>query len=399
MTEGFKAVEEALKGKKMLGKTVANVDGVRAYRTAKGIRYQAQVRVAGRKAISKSFETREDAKAWRKIELARKPDVIVEQAGPGGMTMPELFAAYIAQRDASPNPLPAGQRMQFARLSAHPVLANLLVSDMDVAKAREYCTARVTGQYSAKVHSSTVMSEFVRISIALQRVGARRNWAQKVNNVLIPFNPLVGAMDILREDGLVSDSNRRKRRPNVDELNRVLDYFRGEQYAKRNCAKLPMGDIVALATINAFRRGEIVRMQWSKLKDGIIALDRKDSDSEGGRRDTLVPVLDMAMEIIARQPRVEGEDRIFPFAADTIGQHWQEACDALGIKDLRFHDLRHEAISTIALVLGQTEAMQISGHKTPKAFMIYVQHDEDAKAISKKASAAIKLKTASLVAV
>jgi integrase len=386
--------------------------GIRRYVTPQGkVRWQAQLRglIKGRRIPSQSFDTEAEAQAYIDEKVVEVPVLVV--AGPGEMTMPQLFDAYIAQCALTPRPLPKGQVYQFNRLAKHPVLKNLLVSEMDASKAYEYCNARVKGlgcdergRQVKPVHSSTVMSEFIRITVALQRVGVDQKWAQKVNNVLIPFNPLVGAMDMLRQKGLVSDSNRRDRRPSKEELNALLGYFRGDAYAKRNVAHIPMADIMAIAAINGFRRGEIVRMQWSKFDSGndgcFIGLDRKDSNSQGGRRDTLVPVIEQARKIIERQRerKLAGDDRIFPYNFDTITQHFEDACAALGIEDLRFHDLRHEAISTLALVLGMTEAMLISGHKTAKAFLVYCQHDEDAKKIAKKASASIKLKTEELLA-
>ncbi len=54
-----------------------------------------------------------------------------------------------------------------------------------------------------------------------------------------------------------------------------------------------------------------------------------------------------AMAIIQRQPRAQGEERIFPYNGKSIGTRWRAACAACGIEDLRFHDLRHEATSRL----------------------------------------------------
>src|SRR5262245_61931210 len=133
------AAEQGPKAKAMVGKTVAFVDGVRAYQTKGGVRFQAIVRRPGKKPYSASFNSREEAKRWRRTELG-KIVAVDEQAGPGEMTMPELFAAYTAQKEAVGKPLPATQVMMFARLSKHEVLRNLRVSEMDLSKAHEYCS-------------------------------------------------------------------------------------------------------------------------------------------------------------------------------------------------------------------------------------------------------------------
>jgi integrase len=155
-----------------------------------------------------------------------------------------------------------------------------------------------------------------------------------------------------------------------------------------------MADIVRVAALNAFRRGELVELRWSALRGNAIMVGRKDMTGEDGKRECLVPLLPAAMEILKRLPRTAGEDRIIPVSGDTLGQRFTDACRAVKIEDLRFHDLRHEAISTISQHVGMSEAMMISGHKTAKHFMRYVNYgEEDAAKISAKL-AGVTLKTA-----
>jgi integrase len=57
-------------------------------------------------------------------------------------------------------------------------------------------------------------------------------------------------------------------------------------------------------------------------------------------------VLPEAMAIIKRQPKI-GADEVFPFNAKTVGALFTRAVAMLGIDDLHFHDLRHEATSRL----------------------------------------------------
>jgi integrase len=41
------------------------------------------------------------------------------------------------------------------------------------------------------------------------------------------------------------------------------------------------------------------------------------------------------------------DERIFPYASTTIGAAFYRATHLLGIPDLHFHDLRHEAVSRL----------------------------------------------------
>ena len=61
--------------------------------------------------------------------------------------------------------------------------------------------------------------------------------------------------------------------------------------------------------------------------------------------DVEVWVTDEGKVLIESMPR--NTDRIFPYNPDTISRLFTEACQILEIKDLHFHDLRHEAISRL----------------------------------------------------
>ena len=52
-----------------------------------------------------------------------------------------------------------------------------------------------------------------------------------------------------------------------------------------------------------------------------------------------------AWAIVERQPRTS--EYIFPFDPKSVGAAFTRACHVLGIEDLRFHDLRHEATSRL----------------------------------------------------
>lgn len=392
--QAVQAVEPP-RGKKMFGKLVVNVNGVRAYKCKDGsVRFQAQVRDAaviardpkGRKAISKSFDTRDEAGQWLDSMRANGEKVLAQAQVPSKMRMAELFAAYVKMCEES-KPLPKEQVFMFNRLSEHPVLKGVLVSEIRLKHAREYCLYRKNVQ---GIHPSTILAEMIRVGVALRRVGLMLEWGQKDGGPA--FNPMAGVMEVLKREGLVAESTERKRRPSGLEMDRLLEYFKN---FKSEGIAIPMADIIRVAALNAFRRGEIVSLKRSDLRaDGsAIACMRKDSSSASGKRECVVPLLPCVLEIIKAQPHVEGEDRIFPYEADTIGQRFADGCDALQIEDLRFHDLRHEAISALSSVLGMAEAMLVSGHKTTRAYLRYLQLEEEARRISQKASS-VRLKTA-----
>ena len=117
--------------------------------------------------------------------------------------------------------------------------------------------------------------------------------------------------------------------------------------------------IVSLALETGMRRGEILSMKWSqfnKAKRAIYLQDTKNGE------DRVVPLSLKAMEILSS---VKNEHIvIFPVSTNAVRLSWERLRRKAGIKDIRFHDLRHEALSRLTEKgLNPIEVAEISGHK------------------------------------
>ena len=85
-----------------------------------------------------------------------------------------------------------------------------------------------------------------------------------------------------------------------------------------------------------------------------------------------VPLSTRAVEILKALPRqLDPATPVFPVSQDNVIRTFRAACNVAGIEGLKFHDLRHEAISRICERLPMHEAMRVSGHKTPSMLMRY----------------------------
>jgi CheY-like chemotaxis protein len=79
-----------------------------------------------------------------------------------------------------------------------------------------------------------------------------------------------------------------------------------------------------------------------------------------------IPLSTRAAEIISALPRpVSPVAPLFPLSRDELIRVFRKASKGAGIHDLRFQDLRHEAISRICERLPMQEAMRIVGYRTP----------------------------------
>ncbi len=145
----------------------------------------------------------------------------------------------------------------------------------------------------------------------------------------------------LRRRKLIQKSRMRDRRLSADEEKTLLAHF-----AKRG-GELPMVDIVLFALATSRRQEEITRLFWRELdkEKGIAWLDDvKNPRHKIGNRKAF-RVLPDAWKIIERQPKVALV--VFPYNPKSIGSAFTNACHFLGIEDLHFHDLRHEATSRL----------------------------------------------------
>lgn len=108
-------------------------------------------------------------------------------------------------------------------------------------------------------------------------------------------------------------------------------------------------DIIEFAILSAKREGEITSLLWSDIDVGTrtaLLRDAKHTRKKAGNH-KLLPLLRDAWNIVDRQPRMAGGDRIFPFNSKSIGTAFSRACIRLAIDDLCFRDLRHEATSRL----------------------------------------------------
>jgi len=108
-----------------------------------------------------------------------------------------------------------------------------------------------------------------------------------------------------------------------------------------------MNDIMDFAIESARRQAEICRLRNAdndaKSRSGVVRDAKHPTDREGNHhRFKYTPE---AWAIVNRQPA--NADFVFPYNPRSVGAAFTRACQVLGIIDLRFHDLRHEATSRL----------------------------------------------------
>lgn len=155
----------------------------------------------------------------------------------------------------------------------------------------------------------------------------------------------------------------RVRRVTEEEREKLLAAAR--EYELSPSSKVPISLVIDFALESAMRLGEIAGIDWAHVDFERRTVFLRDTKNGSCRN---VPLKPSAVEIlIKRSPASHGS--VWGADSESIRTAWNRVVRRSKVPNLRFHDLRHEAISQLiesADVYGLSlpEIMYISGHKT-----------------------------------
>ena len=183
------------------------------------------------------------------------------------------------------------------------------------------------------------------------------------------------AQKVCKRMGLIGKSKKRDRRPTMDELNAFMALF--ERKSRHRPKSIPMHRVLAFAIFSTRREDEICRITWDDYepehKRVMVRAMKHPGDKEAN--DTWTELPDPACAIIDAMPRVS--DRIFPYNHKSVGAAFTRAHKHLEIKDLRFHDMRHEGTSRLfEMGYNIPQAAGVTGHRSWTSLKRYNQMKE-----------------------
>lgn len=209
--------------------------------------------------------------------------------------------------------------------------------------------ARTGGQFGGKSLGRKVVGETVRKEMSL--LGRVINIAIREWGLYLPAgNPI-------KTVKLPAPSRPRDRRLTQLELDLLL------AEAKRSRSKV-LATAMELAIETAMRRSELVSLRWEDI-DLEQRVAKLHISKNGDPRD--VPLSSRAVEVLRTLPRpARGGSVLENIRCDSITQSFERVCRRVGIKDMRWHDLRHEATSRLVEKLGGdiVSVSAVTGHKT-----------------------------------
>ncbi|WHS95355.1 site-specific integrase [Sinorhizobium kummerowiae] len=318
----------------------------------RGDKWQVQIRRQGFPPISRSFHTKSDAAEWArywesKADRAELPDnrKVLDTISLADLVKRYRDEVVIAKR---------GREIETIILNAflkEPICRKKLsaLSSEDFTAYRDKRLEVISGKSLSRQLSP--LSNMFNV--------AKQEWG-----IPIKSNPLAKLRIGTKE-------SKRERRLRANELAKLVHAAR----KTRNPLILP---IVLFALETAMRRGEILSMRWHH-----IDLDRRSvviPETKNGYPRT-IPLTSKAM--VTLQGIKRDSERVFPIQPNALRLSWTRLTHRASIKDLHFHDLRHEAISRFfEMGLTVPEVASISGHRDIRMLMRYAH--ADAERLAKK---------------
>ena len=181
------------------------------------------------------------------------------------------------------------------------------------------------------------------------------------------------AVPILIEMKLLGKSQKRTRRPTKNELEKLTAALTERQ--NKQGSHIPYVDILNFSILTCMRIGEVCSIKWEDLNEKhktIIVRDRKDPRKKEGNH-MIVPLLAGSFDLVKKQKK--SDDRVFPYNSRSVTAGFQRERMAIGITDLRYHDLRREGASRL-FEQGYSieEVAQVTGHRNLNVlWQVYTQ--------------------------
>ena len=313
-------------------------------------KWQVQIRIKDKPAISKTFPTKELARAWA---ITKERQLLSSDSFELPTPSAPLKEILLRYKDEI-TPYKKSSYSETYRISAllKSKIASLntdSISKEDVAKHRDLRLRLVS--------KSTVRRELVLLRHILNV--ATHEWG---------YRSLCGLFDNIKFPKEAHHRVRRVSKDEIDAMWHALANQRNKNYLKA----------AQLALETGMRRSEILQLKVDDLQHDVIEL--KESKSGHPR---LVPLTARSREILMDSLSKDKDELIFKIKPNALRLAWERARVKAGVNDLRFHDLRHEAISRMLEDgLSVAEVAAVSGHRDYRTLFKYAHLDM--KRITKK---------------
>ena len=254
-----------------------------------------------------------------------------------------------------------------------------------------YYLVYYTSQHKGKRHEITRINNFKKLSFAHKQIHNvltvdLQNWLNslaermkpgsvlRVANIMSAILTKAVKHDLIAKNPMrnvvrPSKPKPRERRISQHEIDLILTSLDYTEATKPNCNNHELAIVFLLALTTAMRQGEIWGLKWDDINFKQRYLTLHDTKN-GSRRH--VPLSKRAIELLLKLRHRDIDSNKVIVHSQTVAQcKFRKICLENDIKDLRFHDTRHEAITNIAQKLAILDLARMIGHKDINSLMIY----------------------------
>ena len=301
-------------------------------------KFQAQVRREGVSPVSKTFSKKKDAIVWVRGLEARIDAGETHVVAPKAITLGDLLKRY--SEEITPHKKGRDPELRRLKRLLRDNISSTPLSKLSGPKLVTFRDRRMGDGIRAAQYDLVLIRHCLNI--------ARKEWG-----VSLPSNPV---NDIRVPNGI----RHRERRLEEGEYEKL-------KVAAESCRNLLLWPVIKFALATAMRRSEILSLEWSHIDLGAGIATLPNTKNGKQRR---VPLSPSALEILKQLPHKA--DQAFRTTDYAIRQGWDRLVRRAGIENLKFHDLRHEAISLLfEHGLNLPEVSLISGHRDPRMLFRY----------------------------
>jgi integrase len=307
-------------------------------------KWGVKIRRSFHKPINKTFISKQDAQRWsRETERLIEIGQFVDTSEANKTTLKQLLERY--EREVSSKKRTRSDKYLIKNIMQHDLVDKVLshVSSSGIAEFRDKRLQTVSG--------SSVNRELSILSDCINK--AINEWGCYIRE-----NPV--------KVGLRCKENpSRTRRLMTGEYEKLMSSCK-----KNRAFWCPYIDF---AIHSAMRRGELLSITWD-----MVDLNRKyitlPSEITKTNKTRNVPLQPHALNILRSIPR-SLNGRVFPIGIKNFERSWNAICKRAGIKGLRAHDLKREAISRLFEKGLSVSEVQLFCGNSLTSLEVYTEHD------------------------
>lgn len=314
-------------------------------------KWQAQVARQGVRK-SKTFDRKADATDW-----ANRQEHLIVSGEVGASPVKKTFADLLRRYAKEVCPTHKGGRWETLRIEA---ICRSPIGDALLANLTPDMLARWRDSRLQEVSGASVRREMQIISGALNV--ARKEWGW------IKTNPL---SDVRRPKG----SNARDRRISQDEIDQIM--MAAGDNPEKTIGRVGLAFLFAIET--AMRAGEICALHSGDINHNTRVATLHDTKNGKGRK---VPLSSRAIEVIRileELPPTNGP--LWRMTPANLSATFMKIKKKAGIRDMTFHDTRHEAITRLARKMDILALARMVGHSDIRQLQTY--YNETAEELAK----------------